>query len=133
MQAKFLVEKVILNRMNFEWNKSDFSRNFKHAKDATTFLEVHHLLDSFGSLILRLWMLWRLKWQRILCTSVKGVEDFKIDFALQYQYEVHGGSHSYAARLKLLAIHPGDEHFLYALSDVYVALTDAKCQRTFSL
>jgi hypothetical protein len=26
--------------MNFEWNKSNFSRNFKHAKDATTFVEV---------------------------------------------------------------------------------------------
>lgn len=26
--------------MNFEWNKSNFSRNFKHAKDATTFVEI---------------------------------------------------------------------------------------------
>ena len=26
--------------MNFEWNKSNFSRNFKHAKDATTFVKV---------------------------------------------------------------------------------------------
>ena len=52
-----------------------------------------------------------------------------MDLALQYQYEVHGGSHSYAARLKLLAVHPGDEHFLYTLSDVYVALSDAECLR----
>ena len=56
----------------------------------------------------------------VVCTSVKGVEEFKMDLALQYQYKVHGGSHSYAARLKLLAVHPGDEHFLY---------TDAECLR----
>ena len=45
-----------------------------------------------------------------------------MDFALHYAYEVHGGSHSYAA-------HPDDEQFLYALSDVYVALSDAECLR----
>ena len=65
----------------------------------------------------------------VVCTSVKSVEEFKMDFALHYAYEVHGGSHSYAARLKLLAIHPDDEQFLYALSDVYVALSDAECLR----
>ena len=35
----------------------------------------------------------------------------------------------YAARLKLLAIHPNDEQFLCALSDVFLALSDAECLR----
>ena len=64
----------------------------------------------------------------VVYSSIKSNDKFKMDIALQYSYEVHGGSHSYAARLKLLAIYPDDEH-LYAISDVYVALSDAKCLR----
>ncbi|KAL5488974.1 hypothetical protein EMCRGX_G018008 [Ephydatia muelleri] len=220
--AKFLAEKVILNRMNFEWNKSNFSRNFKHAKDATTFvkvwrevteaddngferarkeqeyssdhedasesdgglsksvvtpslatppakkLKVDYEKNSLDTAIQQKKIgLVKIDIRRlrepppsrqlrkldltfvdalaskmtedpfgpgvppmaVVCTSVKSVEEFKIDFALHYAYEVHGGSHSYAARLKLLAIHPDDEQFLYALSDVYVALSDAECLR----
>ena len=41
----------------------------------------------------------------MVCTSIKSVEEFKMhDHALQDTYEVHGGSHSYAVRLELLAI-----------------------------
>eukprot|EP00731_Ephydatia_muelleri_P017004 Em0010g102a len=208
--------------MNFEWNKSNFSRNFKHAKDATTFvkvwrevteaddngferarkeqeyssdhedasesdgglsksvvtpslatppakkLKVDYEKNSLDTAIQQKKIgLVKIDIRRlrepppsrqlrkldltfvdalaskmtedpfgpgvppmaVVCTSVKSVEEFKMDFALHYAYEVHGGSHSYAARLKLLAIHPDDEQFLYALSDVYVALSDAECLR----
>eukprot|EP00731_Ephydatia_muelleri_P019608 Em0012g433a len=191
--------------MNFEWNKSNFSRNFKHAKDATTFvkvwrevteaddngferarkeqeyssdhedasesdgglsksvvtpslatppakkLKVDYEKNSLDTAIQQKKIgLVKIDIRRlrepppsrqlrkldltfvdalaskmtedpfgpgvppmaVVCTSVKSVEEFKMDFALHYAYEVHGGSHSYAARLKLLAIHPDDEQFL---------------------
>ena len=65
----------------------------------------------------------------VVCTSVNNKCNFKEHLKDIYKYEVHGGTHSRAARLALLDEVPTNESYAHVQVDVYVGLTDAECLR----
>ncbi len=65
----------------------------------------------------------------VVCTSVHEKEKFKEHLKDVYKYEVHGGTHSRAARLALLEESPKDDNYGHVLAEVFVGLTDSECLR----
>lgn len=65
----------------------------------------------------------------VVCTSVTDKHSFKEHLKDVYKYEVHGGTHSRAARLALLDEAPTNQSYARVEVDVFVGMTDAECLR----
>lgn len=65
----------------------------------------------------------------VVCKDVDEKSKFREHLKDIYKYEVHGGTHSRAARLALLEEKPNDKNYGEMWADVYAGLTDAECLR----